>query len=191
MPDAKTPTELSMEEILAKIRHIIAEDEHAGDAGATGRPAAGGGLAAADEEEEDVLELTEAIDDDGSTRHLIPLGGSQGGAGREPPPAEREEERREPPPPSMAAEPEQRDDRLVSDAAAAAASGAFGRLSGMRQEPAAPAPQPMVGDRPLEEVVRDLLRPLLKSWLDDNLPELVERLVRAEIARIAGRAGPH
>jgi cell pole-organizing protein PopZ len=37
----------------------------------------------------------------------------------------------------------------------------------------------------LEDLVKDMLRPLLKSWLDDNLPVLVERLVRAEIERVA------
>ena len=39
--------------------------------------------------------------------------------------------------------------------------------------------------RSMEDVVTDVLRPMLKSWLDDNLPELVERLVRAEIERVA------
>ena len=34
-------------------------------------------------------------------------------------------------------------------------------------------------------MVRDMLRPMLKSWLDDNLPGLVERLVRAEIERVS------
>jgi len=37
----------------------------------------------------------------------------------------------------------------------------------------------------IENVARELLRPMLKQWLDDNLPPLVERLVRAEIERIA------
>ncbi len=37
----------------------------------------------------------------------------------------------------------------------------------------------------LERVMRDLLRPMLKTWLDDNLPGLVERLVRGEIERVA------
>ena len=35
--------------------------------------------------------------------------------------------------------------------------------------------------RTLEDLVREMLRPMLKSWLDDNLPGLVERIVRAEI----------
>jgi uncharacterized protein len=39
--------------------------------------------------------------------------------------------------------------------------------------------------RTLEDLVREMLRPMLKSWLDDNLPNMVERLVRAEIERVA------
>jgi len=39
--------------------------------------------------------------------------------------------------------------------------------------------------RTLEDLVREMLRPMLKSWLDDNLPSLVERLVRAEIERVS------
>ncbi len=42
----------------------------------------------------------------------------------------------------------------------------------------------------VESLTRDMLRPMLKSWLDDNLPAIVERLVRIEIERVArgGRA---
>ena len=39
--------------------------------------------------------------------------------------------------------------------------------------------------RTLEDLVREMLRPMLKGWLDDNLPGLVERLVRAEIERVS------
>ncbi len=43
--------------------------------------------------------------------------------------------------------------------------------------------------RTLEDLVREMLRPMLKTWLDDNLPGMVERLVRAEIERVSrGRA---
>ena len=42
-----------------------------------------------------------------------------------------------------------------------------------------------LGARSLEDVSRELLRGMLKQWLDDNLPPLVERLVREEIARVA------
>jgi len=44
--------------------------------------------------------------------------------------------------------------------------------------------------RTLEDLVREMLRPMLKTWLDDNLPSMVERLVRAEIERVSrGRVG--
>jgi len=39
--------------------------------------------------------------------------------------------------------------------------------------------------RTLEDLVREMLRPMLKSWLDDNLPSLVERIVKAEIERVS------
>jgi cell pole-organizing protein PopZ len=39
--------------------------------------------------------------------------------------------------------------------------------------------------RTLEDLVKEMLRPMLKTWLDDNLPGLVERLVRAEIERVS------
>ena len=39
--------------------------------------------------------------------------------------------------------------------------------------------------RTLEDLVKEMLRPMLKNWLDDNLPNLVERLVRAEIERVS------
>jgi len=41
----------------------------------------------------------------------------------------------------------------------------------------------------LDDLVREMLRPILKVWLDDNLPGIVERLVRAEIERIASPRG--
>ncbi len=39
--------------------------------------------------------------------------------------------------------------------------------------------------RTLEDLVKEMLRPLLKSWLDDNLPGVVERIVKAEIERVS------
>ncbi|GMM91859.1 DUF2497 domain-containing protein [Qipengyuania sp. MTN3-11] len=43
------------------------------------------------------------------------------------------------------------------------------------------------GETSLEGLVRDMLRPMLAEWLDDNLPGMVEEMVKAEIARIAGK----
>jgi cell pole-organizing protein PopZ len=39
--------------------------------------------------------------------------------------------------------------------------------------------------RTLEDLVKEMLRPMLKSWLDDNLPNMVERIVKAEIERVS------
>ena len=44
------------------------------------------------------------------------------------------------------------------------------------------------GGPTIEDLVREEIRPLLKEWLDAHLPPLVERLVRAEIERVVGRA---
>ena len=43
--------------------------------------------------------------------------------------------------------------------------------------------------RTLEDLVKEMLRPMLKNWLDDNLPQLVERIVRAEIERVSRGRG--
>jgi cell pole-organizing protein PopZ len=74
-------------------------------------------------------------------------------------------------------EPRRPEPRLVSDPTEAAAAAAFGHLS---------ASLLMPHDlRTLEDVVRELLRPLLKQWLDDHLPDIVEVQVQAEIERIS------
>ena len=57
-----------------------------------------------------------------------------------------------------------------------------------RREPHFDAGPTRPGGRTLEDVVSDLLRPMLQRWLDDNLPRLVETTVRAELARLTGKA---
>jgi hypothetical protein len=55
---------------------------------------------------------------------------------------------------------------------------------------AQPGRQPQIvrsGETSLEGLVREMLRPMLAQWLDENLPGMVEDLVKAEIARIAGK----
>ena len=66
--------------------------------------------------------------------------------------------------------------QLLSPATTAAVDAALDALA-----QAATAHSP----RTLEDIARDLLCPMLKTWLDDNLPQLVERLVRAEIERVS------
>jgi hypothetical protein len=68
------------------------------------------------------------------------------------------------------------DRKLLSTAASAAVDSAFNTLAHTIL---------VQNARTLEDLVREMLRPLLKSWLDDNLPKLVERLVRAEIERVS------
>ncbi len=72
---------------------------------------------------------------------------------------------------------------LMSKDATEASRGKLAALSALRQNGDA---QPDTG--PLEAVVREMLKPMLKQWLDDNLPEIVEELVTREIARITGRS---
>ncbi len=85
------------------------------------------------------------------------------------------------PAPAAAPEPAPADDRLLSRTTDAAVSAAFSSL----------AQTILTGNaRTLEDLVSDMLRPMLKDWLDDNLPTIVERLVRAEIERVA-RGGRH
>lgn len=57
---------------------------------------------------------------------------------------------------------------------------------------AEPGAQPQIvrsGETSLEGLVRDMLRPMLAEWLDANLPGMVEKMVRDEISRIAGKRG--
>jgi uncharacterized protein len=77
---------------------------------------------------------------------------------------------------------------LMAPETAAAASSLVGNL--VRSLSAGRATQVYSGGPTLEDVVRAELRPLLKEWLDTNLPPLVERLVRIEIERVVGRAIP-
>lgn len=67
-------------------------------------------------------------------------------------------------------------EQLLSRATTAAVDNAFNSLANT-----------ILGNnaRTLEDLVKDMLRPMLKSWLDDNLPGLVERIVRSEIERVS------
>ncbi|HTV88983.1 MAG TPA: DUF2497 domain-containing protein [Stellaceae bacterium] len=119
-------------------------------------------LRAADPADEDeVLELTDAVAEDGTIRQLPPHGAR---AATNAPP-------------------------VVSAAVSSAAASAFSRLAAALDQPDPAREPPVIGGRTLDDIVGDQLRPLLQAWLDANLPRLVERLVAAEIARIAGRSG--
>lgn len=75
---------------------------------------------------------------------------------------------------------------LTNDAAADAMRQSLAALAMLSDPPAKPQIV-RSGETSLEGMVREMLRPMLAQWLDANLPEMVERLVKAEIARIAGK----
>jgi cell pole-organizing protein PopZ len=75
---------------------------------------------------------------------------------------------------------------LLGAAAAAAATASLGSLlRAVSQERGSTIHR---GGPSIEDVVREELRPMLKEWLDQHLPGIVERLVRVEIERVVGRA---
>ena len=69
-------------------------------------------------------------------------------------------------------------DTIISPPSASAAAGAMARLAGSLRISDAP-------NQTIEGVVRELLKPMLKEWLDKNLPAIVESRVEAELERIA------
>ena len=81
-----------------------------------------------------------------------------------------------------------RRDGLTTESAARSMRDSLAALA-MIAEPGAPPQIVRSGETSLEGLTRDLLRPMLADWLDRHLPEMVERLVKAEIARIAGKKG--
>ena len=131
--------EPSMEDILASIKKVIAEEKELRTAPVT--PAE---MDAESLDDDDVLELSE------------PLA-----------------------PPADLGPP------LVDESVAGQSRQALEELSTV----AASIPAAQQGN-PLEEVVRDMLRPILKQWLDEHLPQIVGEHVKREISRITGRPLP-
>src|SRR5579872_2583450 len=172
-PNVQEPT---MEEILASIRRIISEDEPQGEsapAEAAPEPVAEAAPAPAPEPEaEEVLELNEPLPE--PTPEPVALTEPE----PEPAPPVIEPEP-EPFPEPVAAAPLPDDEPLVSDPTADETASAFGHL-------ARSISMPREG-RSLEDVVRELLNPLLKAWLDENLPAIVQAKVDEEVERIARR----
>ncbi len=176
----QTSQEPTMEEILASIRRIISEDDAPAEEGAEAAPAAEEAVEAAAEpapepepEPEPVAAEPEPVE----------------AAAPEPEPEPVHEEEAleltekvethgdlDVMPAAEPAAPEPVE-ALVSERVATAAASSFGALSAAIAMPK--------GDRTLEDVVRELLRPLLQQWLDDNLPAIVQQSVEAEVERIA------
>ena len=146
-----------MEEILASIKRVIAEDGKAAQA----RPARGSRPAEAPPAEEMLQKAggeAEAPEMDSSDEDILELD-----------------------------DPVTDGDGLVSEDAASASRQSLAALAALREPAPEPAPPAPAGDGALEAVVREMLKPLLKDWLDRNLPDMVEELVTREIARITGQ----
>lgn len=181
--------EPSMEEILSSIRKIIASDDDEEEKPA--KPgAAPAGARKEPEESDEVLELTEVVPGEGGAGRGQPAAASDLDALEKRARAELDEvtQRVEavetPPPPRAAVSPAE---SLVSEAAASAATAAFAKLT---RSVSRPEPGPVVPDsgKSVEVFVAELLRPMLKEWLDANLPAIVERVVEQEVKKLAKRA---
>lgn len=201
MSDASGQGEPTMEEILASIRKIIAED---------GPEAEGAEEAAAEadpepepepepepqpelEAEEDVLDLTQVVHEDGT---VVDLNAERAAAGRQddPEPADEldledaVEEPAEPAPVMVEPVMVEGDSAIISDPTRTAATASLLDLA-RSTGPGAPVDlATMGGGMTLELLVRDSLRPYLKAWLDEHLATLVERIVREEIQKMVKRA---
>lgn len=124
--------------------------------------------------EADVLELTEAMQAPAAPAFRKIDGSQDVVFDEEPEPAPRPRAA-EPPRPAPAPPPPMAE-HIISSATAAAVDSAFNAL----------AHTVLVQNaKTLEDLVKEMLRPMLQHWLDNNLPTLVERLVRQEIERVA------
>jgi hypothetical protein len=191
-------TEPSMEEILASIRKIIADDQTKAPAPAAAEAAPAPVAIVAPDPEPEPKPVVSQVDDD-----ILDLGSEAMRAEIKPiempapeplpPPAQPDEidimfepaapvepEPYHPVPPPEPVPPVQHapamDMSLLSNNVSASVSNAFGSLAHTVLSQNA---------RTVDDLVKEMLKPLLKAWLDDNLPVMVERLVRAEIERVA------
>lgn len=208
MSDTKAQPEPSMEEILASIRRIISENDEEGS------PAAPvGGIAP----EDNVLELTQMVADDGSVVSLkAPLDApadedkaeteAEADLNDDIPPLPADGAAGEPDENSEVTMDDAQDDKiefsseeligqpkptgieegLMSATAAGATAAAFAALA--RSSQSRDGGLSLGSGRTLEDLVQEMIRPMIKEWLDKNLPPMAERLVRKELERLSRRA---
>ncbi len=204
---SSTEQEPSIEEILASIRQIISDDD---DAPPAAKPAA-----TQDEDldsDDDVVELINRVDNtppaaepepeeeiiqvdmkepDSEPEEKVSFDSFMEAADESEPEPEPEPVFSPPPPPPPRLQPQPRpepsfavdvdDDSLLTERAETAALNAFTKL-------AAKTAIDRISGVTIEDIVRDEIRPMLREWLDRNLPDMVERLVREELDRVARRA---
>lgn len=187
MSDGRSPNnDPSMDDILASIRKIISDDEaraQVGEAPLQRDPAIVPPIPPTVSTEpgknDDVLLLTDLIEDPAiseSQPTSIPL------PRIDPVSA-----------PEMSQSHSESSEPLIGSSVAGATSSAFERLNQAVQDsvppPRASEAGPSVGHtgKTIEDMVKEMLRPMLKDWLDRNLPPIVERYVEREIVRLTRR----
>jgi cell pole-organizing protein PopZ len=195
MADAKSENgapEPSMEEILQSIKKIISEDD----------TSAKQGSASSDAAASDVLELTDAIEPPASPE---PVSAAQAFAAAataesaQPAASSSHDvlskideaiavEKPLAQPVASATPPAGLSQGLISEQAASVASSAFKRLQEAAESPipnfqATPSPT-FISGASVEAMVMEMLRPMMKDWLDKNLPGIVERIVTIEIRKL-------
>lgn len=188
---ARVP-EPSMEEILASIRRIIADDAgqaaqgapaapEVADAAASEMPRPDFEIPAAPAElspsrDVDILELTQPVEPVKAPGFTAVHGADVMFRGEDRRGAPAQTKPKPVAAPMVASPQNHREDELLSPDSTAAVSAAFHSLSAAVLSDNA---------RTLEDLVKEMMRPMLKAWLDENLPGLVERMVRSEIERVA------
>jgi uncharacterized protein len=204
----------SMDDILASIRKIISDDEARAQVSGSAAPLAPAANAPIDlrsagprtmgnGSREDVLLLTDLIEEptfaatqpEPVAPTPIPLQRIDPVSASEMPQPPFETAPAPRPAPAAPAAPSF-EQPLAASSAMGAATSAFDRLNQVVEErktapaPAAPA-MPAValgaGNKTIEDLVKELLRPMLKDWIDRSLPPMVEQLVEREIARLTRR----
>ena len=169
-------TEPSMEEILSSIKRIIAEE---GDAatGTRSRRAAKPIAPRPDPiEAEGILELNEEVSDDEPDAVSL-VAKAPASISQTPVPM-----------PIGAPDVPPRPEAIISERVVEATRGPLEALSRMVEKPEAPAAAPETGgSQTIDALVREMLKPMLSAWIDDNLPQIVEAMVAKEISRITGR----
>jgi cell pole-organizing protein PopZ len=146
-----------MEDILSSIKRIIAEDVETGGASRARRRPTPQPTPVEAAEEDDVLELNEPAPDSDAPTMAAPIAAAPARA------------------PAAPAE------KIISDEAAEVSRARLASLSRLVIKPE------VAGSDTLEGLVREMLKPMLRDWLDANLPDLVEAMVAKEIARITGQ----
>ncbi|MGN5374124.1 MAG: DUF2497 domain-containing protein [Sphingomonas hengshuiensis] len=166
--------ETSMEDILSSIKRIIAEEGEGSAQALRGRKSIRTAQVRDLDDRDEVLELNQTV--------AAPPPPPRVEAPRaEAPPRIRTSGPQDEPAPAASASSAAGDASIVSDRAAEASRGALDQLSRMLVKPETP------GSDSLEGLVREMLRPMLREWLDARLPGIVEAMVSREIARISGR----